>query len=137
MSTTTATASMNKDGEPTARQPSPPDSPASPPPGPEQGRDEPDRPDSRRFSTDAVEWVAWVSGTGATGTGARGLGLVEAIHFAPAANGDQRKHREALIGRGRFPNLFDEELLALFRAATPLSGAKPPEKNERRNGRRR
>lgn len=141
MSTTTAAAPMNKDTGPTASQPSALDSqvePASPSPSPgPKHRPERDLAGSRRFSTGGVEWVAWVSGTGATGTGSRGLGLVEAVHFAPAANGDQQQHREALIGRGRFPILFDDELLTLFRTATPLSGAKPPAKNGRRNGRRR
>lgn len=127
---------MNKDANATARQPNPSDSAAASSPGPENGAER-DRPASRRFATDGVEWVAWVSGTGATGTGARGLGLVEAVHFAPAANGDQRKHREALVARGRFPNLFDEELLTLFRTATPITESAPVARNGRRNGRRR
>lgn len=86
---------------------------------------------------DGVEWVAWVSGTGAAGTGSHGLGLLDAVHFAPVANGDRRQHREALLGRGRFPNLFDDELLTLFRSATTLTETPPPAKNGRRNGRRR
>lgn len=107
---------------------------AAPPPVPDPDSD---RPGSRRLSTDGVDWVAWVSGTGTAGTGSHGLGLLDAVHFAPAANGDRRKHREALLERGRFPNLFDEELLTLFRGATPLKESPPPAKNGRRNGRRR
>jgi hypothetical protein len=70
----------------------------------------------RSFSCDGVAWTAWVSGGSAYGTGNRGLGNVEAVHFARAENPDVPV-MEALIARNRFDSLFDEELIAVLRTA--------------------
>lgn len=70
----------------------------------------------RPFTADGVEWVAWTSGGGAYGTGNRGLGNVAAVHFARASEPDLPL-REALLAAGRFDDLFDTELLDLFRTA--------------------
>lgn len=70
----------------------------------------------REFACDAVEWLAWTSGTGAYGTGILGLGQVEAVHFARADAPDVPL-LEALVGTGGFTNLFDDELVTLFRGA--------------------
>jgi hypothetical protein len=76
----------------------------------------------RGFLADGEEWVAWRSGAGAVGTGAWGLGRVEAVHFArPDSPG--RPLREALIAKGRFDNLFEDELAELLRRATPIVGS--------------
>ena len=56
------------------------------------------------------------------GTGSYGLGLVEAVHFS-AADEPDRPLREALLARGRFDTLFDDELGRLFDAATPITNA--------------
>lgn len=73
----------------------------------------------RRFVADGVEWLAWVSGKSAAGTGEYGLAMVVAVHFAPAAKPAPPRF-EALLPRGRFRVLFDDELLALMRSATPV-----------------
>jgi hypothetical protein len=74
---------------------------------------------ARRFTAADGEWLAWLSGSGAVGTGASGLGHVEAVHFALAAE-PERPRREALLPRGRFDGLFDAELVALLAAAVPI-----------------
>lgn len=74
---------------------------------------------ARRFHHGGEEWQAWVSGGGALGTGALGLGPVDAVHFARAAE-PGRPLREALLARGRFDGLFDEELAVLLDGATPI-----------------
>jgi hypothetical protein len=68
------------------------------------------------FTVDGEAWVAWESGGGAYGTGNRGLGNVRAVHFARADAPDVPLF-EALLGAGRFDDLFEEELLTLFRGA--------------------
>jgi len=73
----------------------------------------------RRFRHEGDEWLAWLSGRGAVGTGALGLGPVDAVHFARAAESG-RPLREALLARGRFEGLFDQELSTLLEAATPI-----------------
>jgi hypothetical protein len=72
----------------------------------------------RRFLAGGDAWDAWVAGRGAVGTGVCGPGLVEAIHFARA--GDERPAFEALLASGRLAHLFDDELVALLAAATPI-----------------
>jgi hypothetical protein len=71
---------------------------------------------NRSLVCDDVEWVAWVSGGSAYGTGNRGLGNVEAVHFAHAS-APTVPVKEALIARGRFESLYDEELIEVLRAA--------------------
>ncbi|MGQ0562271.1 MAG: hypothetical protein ACT443_10390 [Gemmatimonadota bacterium] len=70
----------------------------------------------RSFVCDSESWLAWVSGGGGYGTGSRGLGNIDAIHFARAAAPDVPVF-EALLAAGRFDGLFEEELVALFRTA--------------------
>lgn len=73
----------------------------------------------RSFTCDGVEWTAWVSGGGAYGTGNRGLGNVEAVHFA-RAEAPETPVMEALTARSRFDLLYDEELIALLRGASKV-----------------
>lgn len=87
----------------------------------------------RSFSCDGVEWTAWVSGGSAYGTGNRGLGNLEAVHFGHADAPDVPL-MEALIARGRFETLFDEELVGILRAACKV--VNPAEVTIRPMGRR-
>lgn len=73
----------------------------------------------RAFQAEDGRWIARLAGKGACGTGSYGLGLVEAVHFFDADAPD-RPVREALLARGRFDTLFDEELTALLAGATPI-----------------
>ncbi|MGH7468035.1 MAG: hypothetical protein ACRENP_08615 [Longimicrobiales bacterium] len=57
-----------------------------------------------------------MSGRGAYGTGPWGLAALQAIHFARADVPDVPVW-EALLPAGRFPNLFQHELIALLHAA--------------------
>jgi hypothetical protein len=79
----------------------------------------------RSFNVADQVWVAWISGKAAGGTGAYGLGVFDALHFA---TGDcpQRPIREALIPRGAFTGLFDEELRVLWAAARPIVSGDTP-----------
>jgi hypothetical protein len=74
----------------------------------------------RRFDHDGRSWVAWLSGKSAWGTGSYGLGLVDAVHFADAAEPDVPL-REALLAHGRFDTLFDSELVTLLIRAVPIT----------------
>lgn len=80
------------------------------------------------FTVDGEAWLALPAGSGAYGTGHTGLAALEAIHFAPAST-PAAPAFEALIPAGRFENLFEVELVALFRSATrivlPEPGAAP------------
>jgi hypothetical protein len=104
-----------------------PANPDAPRPNP---RREPARSDAapRPLVVDDVEWVAYPSGKGAYGTGHWGLAGVEAVHFA-RADAPEKPLLEALLASGRFCDLYDEELLALFRTAReiviPEPGAVP------------
>lgn len=71
----------------------------------------------RNLMVDGKEWSARVVGEVVGGTGARGSAYLAVVQFHPAG-GDAP--REALIPRGRFEYLYDEELIELFRAARPL-----------------
>ncbi len=112
-----------------------PATPSVHPPAPGQGRPgDPPRPprelesdpvERRAFEGEGGEWVAWVSGKAAWGSGAYGLGMVVAVHFAKADAPDQPV-REALLARGRFGGLFDEELRALLAGAVPIVTGAPP-----------
>ena len=85
--------------------------------------------DARPFTVDGAAWLAYPAGGGAYGTGHWGLAAVEAIHFA-RAEAPQEPVLEALVTGGRFPDLFESELIAMFRTARPIvqpvSGAPPP-----------
>jgi hypothetical protein len=89
----------------------PVDGPLEAPPGPDAAE--------RRFEHGGRTWVAGVAGVGSVGTGRIALGLVDAIHFRDAAE-PGRPLREALLARGRFESLYDEELGRLCDGATPI-----------------
>lgn len=78
-----------------------------------------DDPGLHRFGTPEGEWLAWIAGRSVGGTGSYNLALIEAVHFARAERPD-RPLREALLGRGKFAELSDAELVALLAAASPL-----------------
>lgn len=71
------------------------------------------------FEVDGERWLARTAGAGAGGTGRAGPAYLEAIHFFRVAEPDEPR-REALLARRRLPELFDSELAALFRGATPI-----------------
>ena len=97
----------------------------------------PDPDETRTFDVDGESWTARVAGKGAWGSGAYGLGMVVAVHFARAEAPD-KPLREALLPRGRFVGLFDEELRALLASATPITAAPPSSRGaEPRDTRRR
>lgn len=102
--------------------------------------------DERRFTIDRTEWVARVAGEGAAGAAAIGAAHFVVVRFEPGVEGDGRERdradgeragddrrrprrgrrrdpgrklrpREALIPRGRFEFLYDEELIELFHTA--------------------
>jgi hypothetical protein len=104
-------------------------------PGDADGPDAPaDATGDRTFEHGGRTWVARVSGSGALGTGSLALGLVEAIHFADAAE-PGRPLREALVARGRFEHLHDVELGELCDRAVPITagrGAEAPSRGPRR-----
>lgn len=93
--------------------PAPPSHPAEQPPDPPRELD-PDPATSRQFEMDGIRWVARVSGKSAGGTGPYGLGMLVAVHFANADE-PERPRFEALLPRGRFEGLFDDELRTLLR----------------------
>lgn len=71
------------------------------------------------FEAGERAWIARLAGRGACGTGSYGLGLVDAVHFFTAEE-PERPRREALLARGRFEDLFPEELRALLAGATEI-----------------
>lgn len=87
------------------------------------------------FEAEGNEWVAWVAGKGAWGAGASGLGMVDAVHFA-LATAPAQPLREALLARGRFAGLFEEELRALFGRAVTIEQDAPQRAQPRRGDRR-
>jgi hypothetical protein len=80
---------------------------------------EPESADTRRFTAGAGEWLAWVSGKAAGGTGGYGLAMMVSVHFARAEAPDAPLF-EALLPRGRFGVLYDEELRVLLAHATTI-----------------
>lgn len=78
------------------------------PPGPE-----------RYFLMDGEAWIARQVGEASVGSSALGAASIVTIRFYRAAEPD-RPQREALLPRGRFEMLYDEELRALFHAARRL-----------------
>lgn len=70
----------------------------------------------RPFACDGESWVAWPSGGGAYGTGVYGPGNIDAVHFG-RADAPETPVFEAVLAAGRFEDLFDSELVDLFRTA--------------------
>lgn len=81
--------------------------------------------EERTIVVDGKEWVARPAGGGVAGTGELGGAYLVAIRFHPVATaGSTRRNgavRETLIPRGRFENLYDEELVELFHRARPVA----------------
>ncbi|MBX6365373.1 MAG: hypothetical protein IRZ00_16005 [Gemmatimonadetes bacterium] len=75
-------------------------------------------PDARAFTHAGRTWIARLAGDAMAGTGRLGFGLVQVVHFF--RDGADRASFEALIPRGRFHGLFDDELRQLLRDARPI-----------------
>jgi hypothetical protein len=73
----------------------------------------------REFTVDGEEWLARIVGEGAGGTGPGAVAYLVAIRFYPAGKPGEAA-REALLPRGRFEMLYEEELIELFRTARPI-----------------
>src|SRR5690606_37747108 len=69
-------------------------------------------PPDRSFTADGVDWVARVVGAGVVGKGVPATGTIVAVRFH-RADEPHRPLREALLPRGRFEYLDDDELAAL------------------------
>jgi hypothetical protein len=67
----------------------------------------------RMVEIQGQQWVARLAGAGAAGSGSLGLGMLEAVRFC-TAEAPTTPVREVLLERGRFHQLFDSELVALF-----------------------
>lgn len=78
----------------------------------------PTLPEARAFTHAGRTWTARLAGNGMAGTGRLGFGLVQAVHFF--RDGAEHPSFEALIPRGRFHGLFDDELRQLLRDARPI-----------------
>jgi hypothetical protein len=65
------------------------------------------------IDVDGVTWIATLAGASTAGSGAFGLGLLDCVDFAQATE-PARALREALVQRGRFANMFPEEIIDLF-----------------------
>lgn len=79
---------------------------------------------SRVLDVDGERWIAWVAGAGAGGTGSQSRAFLVSVLFA-TEDDPETPRREALLPRGRFENLYGEELLSLFRGAALLPPAEP------------
>lgn len=109
--------------------PAPPAHPAEQPPEPPQELDpDPDTP--RTFEMDGIRWIAHVSGKSAAGTGPYGLAMLVAVHFSHAEE-PARPRFEALLPRGRFAHLHDDELRALLRRSIRIILPGGPETERR------
>jgi hypothetical protein len=86
----------------------------------------PDPASHRTFEASGEEWTARIAGKSAGGTGGYGLGMLHAIHFARGAD-QGRPLFEALLPRGRFEQLFDEELRELLRYAVAIPPSDLPD----------
>lgn len=104
--------------EPSERQPAARSAQDSPPPAPPHEL-EPDTAEALVFEVAGEQWLARVAGKGAGGTGAYGLGMLDAIHFC-RADAPETPLREALLERGRFAALFEDELRSLLAGASPI-----------------
>ncbi len=83
----------------------------------------PELTDTRRFTAGNDVWLARVAGEGLGGTGVFGT-----AHFAVVLffrEGERAPRFSALLPAGRFPDLYDSELVELLRAARPLP---PPQR---------
>jgi len=80
----------------------------------------------RTILVDGEEWIARVAGGGVAGAGEAGGAYFVVVRFervaGEGAGGRGGEAREALLPRGRFEYLFEEELLALFRSAKTVKG---------------
>ncbi|HEY8376767.1 MAG TPA: hypothetical protein VIK91_09775, partial [Nannocystis sp.] len=77
-------------------------------------------PPERSFTDDGVEWIARIAGEAVVGKGAMTTtGAIAAVHFH-RADDPERPLRYALLPRGHFERLGEDELIALFRSARTL-----------------
>ena len=83
----------------------------------------------RLIEIDGVMWIARLAGAGAAGSGSLGLGRLEAIEFHPAATPDS-PGREVLNQKGRFPHLYDAELIALFARSRTITTRRSMEESQ-------
>jgi len=90
----------------------------------------------RTFIVDGEPWLAWVSGNGAYGTGPYSLGAVMALHFARASE-PEKPICEALLEGRDLDGFFDDELIAIFRAARPVVDVSQLPESARRRTRTR
>lgn len=75
--------------------------------------------DERTFELEGARWTVRSAGAGSYGTGRLGAARLLAVHFF-REDEPELPVREALLPAGAFPNLREEELRALFQAATPI-----------------
>ncbi|NJD09949.1 MAG: hypothetical protein FIB01_05710 [Gemmatimonadetes bacterium] len=78
----------------------------------------------RGLQVDGTEWIARSAGLRAAGTGSFGLAAIEAVWFVQPGGGGAR--RLALVARGAWLGLYDEELARLLRSAVPVVPAAEP-----------
>jgi hypothetical protein len=113
-----------------AVQPRVPGAPDAPPPAAPRELDaDPDL--MHAFEVAGEVWIAKLAGKGAGGTGAYGLGMLDAVHFCREPSPDVPV-AEALVARGRFAHLFDDELRELFARARAITQPTPEQPS--RNG---
>ena len=75
---------------------------------------------SREVYIEGIRWIARHAGHTAAGSGSLGLGYLECVDFALAED-PETSIREALVQRGRFARMFDEEIIALFNTSHPVT----------------
>lgn len=80
--------------------------------------------EGRRFEAGGETWIARPAGESAIGHGAGARAYLVAVRFYRPE--EPVPVSEALIPRGRFETLYDEELEELLRRATPLAEAPEP-----------
>ncbi len=85
---------------------------------PETHEPAPELPDRRRFAAGNDVWIAQLAGEGLGGTGVLGLAHFALVQFF--REGESAPRFSALLPAGRFPHLYDSELVELLRAAKPL-----------------
>lgn len=82
----------------------------------------PSAPPARRFTVDGVEWIARIAGEAVAGKGALATGAIVAVRFH-RADDPMKPLREAILPRGHYEFLHDDELAALFRFARQVEPA--------------